>query len=306
MSEHQRQRDLDTYRIVDSLPEAAYDDIVRLASRLCDAPIASISLVDRDRQWFKARIGLATEQTSRDIAFCDHAVREPELLFEVPDTAADERFADNPLVTGSTGLRFYAGMPLVTPNGTAVGTVCVMDRAPRQLDDAQREALASLARITMNLLESRRQLLDARREVALDTPPEAASTAACYSLVIVEIQSYAAVVQQRGHRIVENALQQCEHALERILQPGESLNRVSGAQEFVLTLEGEVPAERLRQIEQLADATASALGVHAVAAAATSGSATESPLAVFERADEELTRRKNARINLQDAEIASL
>ena len=310
MSERQRQRDLDTYRIVDSLPEAAYDDIVRIAARVCDAPVATMSLIDRDRQWFKSRIGIESMETARDVAFCDHAVREPQLLLEVPDATRDPRFRDNPDVTGGLGIRFYAGMPLVTPNGTAVGTVCVIDRRPRELDAGQREALAALARITMNLLESRRQLLDAERTATLHAPNgHGAATptpASHYSVAIVELQGYARVVAQRGHRIVEQTLHQCGQGLERLLAPGEALNRVSGAPEFVLTLNGEVDDERLRAIERVANASATMLGTDAVVAAATSASATESPLAVFERADDELTRRKTARIDLSTAGVEPL
>ena len=306
MPERQRQRDLDTYRIVDSLPEAAYDDIVRLAARICDAPIATMSLIDRDRQWFKSRIGIESMQTSRDVAFCDHAVREPQLLLEVPDATQDPRFRDNPDVTGGLGIRFYAGMPLVTPHGTAVGTVCVIDRRPRELDDGQREALAALARVTMNLLEARRQLLDAERTATLHPPAEAAPVVALprYSVVIVELQGYSRVVSQRGHRIVEQTLQQCSHALERLLASGEALNRVSGAPEFVLTLNGEVDADRLQAIERIANASATMLGTDAVAASATSTSPTENPLAVFGRADEALTHRKTQRIDLSGASVA--
>ncbi|GAB1595176.1 GAF domain-containing protein [Lysobacter claricitrinus] len=307
MSERQRQRDLDTYRIVDSLPEAAYDDIVRLAARLCDAPVATMSLIDRDRQWFKSRIGIESTETSRDVAFCDHAVREPELLLEVPDATADPRFANNPDVTGGLGIRFYAGMPLVTPNGTAVGTVCVIDHKPRHLDASQREALAALARITMNLLESRRQLLEAQRAVALQVPAnadahEAPAPAAStpYSVAIVELQGYSSVVAQRGHRAVEQTLQQCSHALERLLEPGEALNRVSGAPELVLTLNGEVTPERLRAIERVGNTSAAMLGTDAIAVAATSASSSENPLEVFQRADEELSLRKTQRVELRD------
>ncbi|WP_162823837.1 GAF domain-containing protein [Lysobacter sp. TY2-98] len=306
MSERQRQRDLDTYRIVDSLPETAYDDVVRIAARICDAPVATMSLIDRDRQWFKSRVGIESTETSREVAFCDHAVREPQLLMEVPDAMHDPRFRDNPEVTGGIGIRFYAGMPLVTPNGTAVGTVCVIDRRPRELDEGQRDALAALARITMNLLESRRQLLEAEITAALQPPAPvdgAHHGASHYSVVIVELQGYSRVVSQRGHRIVEQTLQQCSQALERLLKPGEALNRVSGAPEFVLTLNGDVDAERLQAIERVANASATMLGTDAVAAAASSMSPKESPLTVFGRADEELTRRKTERIDVAAASV---
>ncbi|MGY3266575.1 GAF domain-containing protein [Lysobacter sp. HA35] len=301
MPERQRQRDLDTYRIVDSLPEAAYDDIVRLAARLCDAPVATMSLIDRDRQWFKSRLGIESSETSRDVAFCDQAIREPQVLLEVPDASTDLRFSDHPDVTGGLGIRFYAGMPLVTPNGTAVGTVCVIDHKPRHLDSSQREALAALARITMNLLESRRQLLDAQRASALQAAVETAPSKSGYSVAIVELQGYARTVAQRGHRAVEQALQQCGTALERLLEPGEALNRVSGAPELVLTLNGEVAPERLQAIERVGNSSAAILGTEAIAAAAASTSPTENALSVFQRADEELSRRKSQRVDMQNA-----
>jgi len=146
-----RQRALDVYRVVDTLPEVAYNDIVQIASILCDVPMALMSLVDRDRQWFKASRGMDTSSTHRDIAFCAHAIEAPTALMEVPDATRDPRFIANPLVTGSLGLRFYAGMPLVTPSGEAIGTVVVLDKKPRELNQRQREGLQALSRLTMTL-----------------------------------------------------------------------------------------------------------------------------------------------------------
>lgn len=158
-----RQRTLEAYRVLDSLPEQVYDDIARLAGRLCDTPIALISLIDRDRQWFKARVGLDVQQTPREQAFCDHAVRDAGALLEVQDATIDSRFASNPLVTGDPGIRFYAGMPLVAPNGAALGTVCVIDREPRTLSDEQRSDLAALSRVVMCLFEGRNRDLVGKR-----------------------------------------------------------------------------------------------------------------------------------------------
>lgn len=155
-SEHARQQALDSYRLVDTLPEAAYDDVVRLASLICHVPMALVTFIDHDRQWFKAKLGVDAQETSRDVAFCDYAIRSPDALMQVRDAREDPRFADNPLVTGEMGIRFYAGVPLVTPGGEALGTVCVIDRTPRELDEQQKQALQSLARITVALLEARR------------------------------------------------------------------------------------------------------------------------------------------------------
>ena len=152
--------------VLDTLPEPAFDTITRTAAQLCGVPIALISLIDAQRQWFKSSIGLpGVVETPRDVAFCDHAIHDAA-LFEVPDAALDERFAANPLVTGDPGIRFYAGAPIVLPTGERIGTVCVIDRAPRRLDDHQRAMLQSLAAIVGAMLAQRRQLLAATSRLA--------------------------------------------------------------------------------------------------------------------------------------------
>ncbi len=156
------------YGVLDTPPEEAFDRLTRLAARLCGAPMASITLVDEDRQWFKSRLGLSFAQTPRDISFCTHGIerREPTV---VTDAASDERFARNPLVLGEPHLRFYACVPLVTPQGWAIGTLAVMDTRPRMLDPLQLEALSALAEQVMTLFELRLreqalQRLEAERE----------------------------------------------------------------------------------------------------------------------------------------------
>jgi PAS domain S-box-containing protein len=152
--------------VLDTLPEPAFDTITRAAAQLCGVPIALISLIDAQRQWFKSNVGLpGVAETPRDVAFCDHAIRDAA-LFEVPDATLDERFAANPLVTGEPGIRFYAGAPIVLATGERIGTVCVIDRAPHRLDDRQRAMLQSLAAIVGAMLAQRRQLLDATGRLA--------------------------------------------------------------------------------------------------------------------------------------------
>jgi PAS domain S-box-containing protein len=153
--EKQRLDALHLYDVLDTPPEPALDDLTALAAQICGAPIALISLVDEQRQWFKSRTGLDVPETSRDISFCGHAIHQHD-LFTVTDAARDERFADNPLVTGEPRIRFYAGSPLVTPSGHAIGSLCVLDRVPRQLDPAQEQALRVLGRQVIAQLELRR------------------------------------------------------------------------------------------------------------------------------------------------------
>jgi GAF domain-containing protein len=149
---------LGDYRVLDSVPEAALDDIAFLASHICGAPIALVSLVDESRQWFKAKVGTDVAETPRDVAFCAHAILEPGDLFVIPDALEDPRFATNPLVLGDPHTRFYAGAALVSPEGLPLGTLCVFDTAPRPggLTASQARALGALARQVMIHLELRR------------------------------------------------------------------------------------------------------------------------------------------------------
>lgn len=150
---------LHRYRILDTEPERSFDDLTLLASHICGTPMALISLVDADRQWFKSRIGIPISETARAVSFCGHAINHRD-LFIVPDARHDERFRDNQLVTGAPEIRFYAGAPLVTPDGHALGTLCVLDRVARTLSREQLEALTALCHQTEAQLELRRHVLE--------------------------------------------------------------------------------------------------------------------------------------------------
>jgi PAS domain S-box-containing protein len=155
--EERRIATLRQYDVLDTLPEQALDDLTSLAAAICGAPIAMISLIDERRQWFKSKVGLEMAESARDISFCGHAVHQRD-LFIVPDATHDERFADNPLVTGDPRICFYAGAPLVNSADVALGTLCVIDQVPRALTQAQEKALRVLARQVMMYLDLRRQM----------------------------------------------------------------------------------------------------------------------------------------------------
>ena len=152
------------YEILDTDPEEVFDDITRLAAYVCQTPIAVISLVDQDRQWFKARHGLGPAETSRDCAFCAHAILE-ETPMVIPDALSDNRFSDNPLVTSEPYIRLYAGAPLITPEGFRIGTLCVIDRVSRELDPGQVAVLRMLANQVMTQLDLRREIAALNRSL---------------------------------------------------------------------------------------------------------------------------------------------
>src|ERR1700722_8696879 len=168
-NEAERLRALHHYNVLDTGPEQAFDDITLLASQICGTTISTISLVDDNRQWFKSKLGTTMSETSRDIAFCAHGILQPE-VFVVEDARADIRFATNPLVTGNSKIRFYAGAPLITPEGHALGMLCVTSPDARMLSPEQNMGLQALSRQVMAQLELRRSLaeLSLARDAALE------------------------------------------------------------------------------------------------------------------------------------------
>jgi GAF domain-containing protein len=167
-NEVQRIKILWQYDVLDTQPEQVFEDFTNLAALICEAPISLISLVDEERQWFKAKAGVSVTETSRDISMCAHAILQKD-LFIVPDATKDARFKNNPLVVSDPKIRFYAGAPLISPEGLALGTLCVIDKVPRELSETQKQALRLLAKIVMAQLNFRRQA----RQFGLVAQPDA-------------------------------------------------------------------------------------------------------------------------------------
>lgn len=166
-NEKERLSALKEYQILDTLPEQAYDDITKIASHICGTPIALVSLIDEDRQWFKSHHGLGVSETPKNLAYCAHAINEPDKIMEVPDAFKDERFHDNPLATGDPHVVFYAGAPLTDDEGHTLGTLCVIDHEERHLSDEQKDVLWALSRQVVALLQLRKENLK-RKQIDKD------------------------------------------------------------------------------------------------------------------------------------------
>ena len=159
--EAERQAEVDAYGVVDTLEEEAYDDLTRMAAEVCQVPIALITFLDRDRSWFKSRIGKQLTQAPRESAFCEHLAMQNDDVLIVTDASTDPRFSGNPLVVGNPHIRFYVGAPLISTNGHILGAICAIDTMPRVLDAKQIETLQFLSKQVMSKLEERRRALAA-------------------------------------------------------------------------------------------------------------------------------------------------
>ncbi len=157
LKEKERLKNLESYSIMDTLPEEDFDNLTAIASEICDSPISLVSLIDNKRQWFKSHHGLDATETPKELAFCAHAINDPHNIFIVKDARKDERFHDNPLVTGEPHVTFYAGVPLSSEEGLPLGTLCVIDNKPKDLTPAQKHSLNALSQQVMNLMELRKK-----------------------------------------------------------------------------------------------------------------------------------------------------
>ena len=190
------------YNLLDTLPEDTYDDITQLASEICRTPIALISLVDENRQWFKSKQRLPEDETLRDYSFCAHAILNPSEVFIVPDAREDERFSDNPLTTGQPKVVFYAGVPLVNPEGYPLGTLCVIDNRPRTLTENQLLSLQALSRLVnahFELRKIRKELETTQARLsAADSPVPTES-------LVSRMRPVVQVMQDRVEQLVNQA-----------------------------------------------------------------------------------------------------
>lgn len=326
-NEEARLAKLYEYQILDTLPEQGYDDLTYLASRICGAPISLVTLVDRDRQWFKSRVGLELAETPRDFSFCAHAILQSGVMV-VPDARQDPRFADNPLVTGDPHIRFYAGAPLVSPSGEALGTLCVIDRKPRQMEEEEQKALAALARQVTAQLELRREIQERRRyqeileqanarlklladhdeltglynrRVLIARLKEEFHRALRYeqplSLLMFDVDWFKAYNDAFGHPAGDEVLRQIAHLVRRMLRAGDVPARYGG-EEFAVVLPNTLAQGALALAERLREAVANtpwplrpitiSVGVASQTAAA------EDPLTLIAAADQALYEAKRA------------
>lgn len=161
-NESERQSNLDSYNLVDTAPEIDFDNITELASQICETPIALISIIDNDRQWFKSKVGLEANQTGRDVSFCGHAIHSDE-LFEIKNSKEDDRFKGNPLVTDAPEVIFYAGQPIISSEGYRLGTLCVIDNKPNELTEKQKRTMHILSQHVRSLLDLRKKNLELQK-----------------------------------------------------------------------------------------------------------------------------------------------
>lgn len=247
-NEMERLATLRSYAVLDTACEASFDDIARLAARLLRTPIAAVSLVDADRQWFKARVGLDIAETPREHAFCAHAILGESPLV-VPDARQDPRFQSNPLVEDDPSIRFYAGVPLVAPNGHALGSLCVIDKQARSLSAEELETLVSLARTVMTTLELHRAVSQVRQLAMTDPLTGLANRAALLhaledrlrgpwaplALLYLDLDGFKRVNDVHGHATGDAVLRGVADVLRAGVGPRDLAARIGGDEFIILS-----------------------------------------------------------------------
>lgn len=257
-----------SYEILDTACEDAYDNIAHLAAELTQSPISIIGLIDAERQWYKARVGVESAEIARTLTFCAHAILDPAETLVVSDATLDPRFADNPVVLAEGGIRFYAGVPLVNPEGAALGTLCVADQTPREMSAAQRLIMQRLAETVVTTMELRRAM-NRVRDLALADPLTGIGNRAAlmgalertiarqrrdgdgFALLYLDLDGFKAVNDQFGHAAGDRVLCEVASALTANVRREDIAARMGG-DEFAMILvncDGEVlgAAERVRE-----------------------------------------------------------
>lgn len=300
MDQVARQRELVRQRIARTLPDTDFQDVVLLAAQLCHTGVAAISILDGDRQWFRAMVGAQWPAEPRSQSFCAHAVRAPSELLEVRDARADPRFAQNVLVTGASAIRFYAGLPL-TVSGATIGTLCVLDPHVRHLSSAQRSGLHALARLTMALIEARLQSPEAPR--ALPPAPPVALLRSNFRVVILEVQELDQARLRLGERRLERFLQVLQERLEEAMRADspDTVDRVAGSGEIIALLHGDETADPMRKLLSIVPGLLRGSGLRVLAGSAASRAPTDTLTEVFIRADQALARTRKATVGQEAA-----
>ncbi|GAC1478181.1 MAG: sensor domain-containing diguanylate cyclase [Acidimicrobiales bacterium] len=270
LQERQRLATLRTLGLLDTPAEERFDRITRLAQRLFDVPVALVSLVDEDRQWFKSRQGLDVEETPREVSFCGHAILGDGVM-QIPDATVDPRFTDNPLVLGDPRIRFYAGCPIAAPDGSKLGTLCVIDSEPRVLSDADQRMLGDLAELVereiavvqmalddeLTGLSNRRGFLLIAEKV-LDVCVRQGVAAA---VVYADLDGLKAVNDRYGHEEGDRAIREAAALLTRTFRSSDVIGRLGG-DEFAVLLTGKATAPDAVERFRLALARRNALSSH--------------------------------------------
>jgi diguanylate cyclase (GGDEF)-like protein len=313
--EAERLASVRSYDQLDAASDAAFDDFAAIAARLTGCPIALVSLVGADRHYFKARIGLDMAETPRDVAFCAHAILAPARFLMVPDTAADARFADHPLVREPPGIRFYAGAALVDAGGHALGALCVLDRQPRELSVAVQESLALLAGPIVATLELRRAARQLREMALTDALTGLANRpaffgaldraiaaqrrdGAWFGLVCVDLDGFKTVNDRHGHGAGDAVLLAAARSLLACACAGDAVARIGGDEFAVLLGPGDgrdvaLVADRVRRAVRQATAAHGAT-ISASVGAVTFATPPADPVAALIAADRLLYAAKTA------------